>query len=188
MVALAAAGVGSAFAADAHVAVIVQVGAIAALIVVDRAFIPYVDRWRRGARGEEHVGAVIAALADAGWLGLHDVDLGRGNVDHVLVGPGGVLTVETKSHGGNVSVDRVDERMLRQAYAQPKALDRVTETPVSQLLVFRRAFLDRPVSRRRGVTILPARLLAGHLARRPAALSPDEVQALHARLVAALAS
>jgi hypothetical protein len=78
--------------------------------------------------------------------------------------------------------------MLKQAYAQAKHIERLTGHNVTPLLVFSRAHLDRPVSRRRGVTVLPARMLTGHLARRPAQLSGTEVTELHQRLSAALAS
>jgi hypothetical protein len=58
--------------------------------------------------------------------------------------------------------------------------------PVEALLVFSNAYLDRPVSRQRGVLVLPARMLAGHLERRERKLGDSEVERLHARLLAAL--
>lgn len=164
-----------------------EVAVIGATVAIDRFAVPIVDRWDRGARGEEHVGRILDRLAADGWLAIHDATPGRGNVDHIVVGPGGLLTIETKSHGGRIAVDRLDDRMLKQAYAEAKVIERATGRPVTPLLVFSRAFLDRPVSRRRGVTVLPARMLAGHLARRPAELTPDEVVDIHRRLSAALA-
>jgi hypothetical protein len=163
-----------------------ELGTYGGLVLIDRIGLPVVDRWDRGADGEEHVGAILDALAAEGWLAIHDVTVGRGNIDHILVGPGGLLTVETKSHRGRIAVDGLDQRMLRQAYAQAKALERITGRSVAPLLVFSRAYLDRPVTRQRGVTVLPARMLAGHLARREARLSADEVAQLHAQLAAAL--
>lgn len=160
---------------------------LGAIFALDRFEMPRIDRWDRGATAEEEVGRVLDGLADSGWRVLHDVDLGRGNVDHILIGPAGVLTVETKSHGGRLRADRVELKMLKQAYAQAKAVERITGSRVAPLLVFSRAFLDRPVSNQRGVTVLPARMLAGHLARRPGTLSDDEVAALHGRLAAAVA-
>jgi len=94
--------------------------------------------------------------------------------------------VETKSHRGRLTVDHLDERMLRQAYAQAKHLERITGQRVGPLLVFSDAYLDRPVSRRRGVTVLPARMLAGHLDRRHSRLTPAQVDDLHRRLAATL--
>jgi hypothetical protein len=163
-----------------------EVVAIAAMLFLDRVAFPVVDRWDRGADGEEHVGRILDGLHDSGWLTLHDVDTGRGNIDPVLVGPGGVLTVETKSHPGRLAVAHLDERMLKQAYAQAKHVERITGHKATALLVFSRAYLDRPVGQRRGVTVLPARMLGRHLARRRE-LAPPEVADLHRRLSAALA-
>ena len=58
--------------------------------------------WRVGAKGEETVGARLERLVGEGWWVLHAVPVGtRGSdIDHVLMGPGGVYTVNTKSHPG----------------------------------------------------------------------------------------
>lgn len=36
---------------------------------------------------------------------IHDFDTGRGNIDHILVGPKGIITLELKSHRGKVTFD-----------------------------------------------------------------------------------
>ena len=114
-----------------------------------------------------------------------DASVGRGNIDHVLVGRSGVLTIETKSQSGRIAVGRIDQRMLRQAYAQAKAVERITGRDLTPLLVFSRASLDRPLSRRRGVTILLARMLAGHLPqRRTQVTGADDI---HRRLIGSAA-
>lgn len=58
--------------------------------------------WRKGAEGEESVGARLEKLRVHGWQVLHSVPVGeRGSdIDHVLIGPGGVFTVNTKNHPG----------------------------------------------------------------------------------------
>lgn len=58
--------------------------------------------WRIGASGEETVGAKLEKLTGDGWRVLHSVPVGgRGSdIDHVLIGPGGVFTVNTKTHPG----------------------------------------------------------------------------------------
>jgi len=76
--------------------------------------------------------------------------------------------------------------MLKQAYAERKTLERLTGMRADALLVFSRAYLDRPVSRQRGVLVLPARMLAGHLACRERKLDAAEVDRIHSQLVAAL--
>jgi hypothetical protein len=69
--------------------VAVEAVVLAALVVLHRYASPIVDRWRREAESEEHVGTVIAAMRPLGWFALHDISTGRGNVEHVIVGPAG---------------------------------------------------------------------------------------------------
>jgi hypothetical protein len=164
----------------------IELGAIAALKAVERFALPVIDRFIRGARGEEHVGAILESLSDNGWRPIHGAYLGRGDIDHILIGPGGIFTIETKSHQGRIAVANINPAFLRQAYAQRKLVERITDMPTESLLVFSRAYLDRPVSRQRGVLVLPARMLAGHLARREVTLEQSEVERLHSRLCAAL--
>jgi hypothetical protein len=52
--------------------------------------------------------------------------------------------------------------------------------------VFSRAWVDRPLARRKGVRVLPARMLVGHLNKRSAKLSRDEIEQVRERLAAAL--
>lgn len=186
IVAVAVAG-GLAFGIRSAEFVVLELVAMAGMLAIDRFALPVIDRWDRGATGEETVGELLEALSGEGWAAIHDVDTGRGNIDHVVVGPGGVFTVETKSHGGRISVDHIDERMLKQAYAQRKWLENVTGERVEALLVFSRAYLDRPLDRRRGVLVLPARMLCGHLRKRPSVLAPDRARALQERLAVAIA-
>jgi hypothetical protein len=64
--------------------------------------------WRVGAAGESAVGARLDRLVGRGWRVLHGVSLGGGgDVDHLLIGPPGVLVVNTKHHpGARVRVGR----------------------------------------------------------------------------------
>lgn len=60
--------------------------------------------WRLGADGEEKVAARLARVAkrDPRWRFLHSVPVGQGSadIDHVVIGPGGVFTINTKHHKG----------------------------------------------------------------------------------------
>ncbi|MDO8477093.1 MAG: nuclease-related domain-containing protein [Candidatus Rokubacteria bacterium] len=75
-------------------------------------------RYRKGIRGEELVSSLLAGLSDDFYL-INDVTLPghRGNIDHVLVGPCGVVTIETKNYRGVIRCDRdqwfVDGRRIR---------------------------------------------------------------------------
>jgi hypothetical protein len=58
--------------------------------------------WRVGADGEETIGAKLEKLTKDGWYVLHSVPVGKGDsdIDHVVIGPGGVFTINTKKHPG----------------------------------------------------------------------------------------
>jgi hypothetical protein len=131
-----------------------ELAVLLALVAIDRFVVPLVERRDSGATGEEHVGAILDALAPRGWRVVHDIDTGR------------------------IDVDRIDPSMCRQAYAQAKWVEEATGAQATPLLVFSRAYLSRPVARRRGVTVLPARMLSGHLLRRRHALSTAEIERL----------
>lgn len=163
-----------------------EIALLAAIFVVSRYVLPLVERHDRGAKGEEHVGGLLDELGGKGWHVIHDASLGNGNVDHILIGGAGVFTVETKSNPGPVRVARVHGATLSQAQAQRKAIERVTGIEVEPLIVYSRAWVDRPLARRKGVRVLPARMLAGYLDRRKATLSPEQIQRAHEQVAVAL--
>lgn len=89
-----------------------QVGALTAVLVlliillwaIGRSLAGQLDRWRNhylGYFGERVVAEALEPLKARGHLVFHDVPGGdrgqRFNVDHVVVGPGGVFAIETKT-------------------------------------------------------------------------------------------
>ena len=164
-----------------------EVGLLVAMFVVLRYVLPLVHRHDRGATGEEQVGGLLDGLEGKGWHAIHDASLGNGNVDHILIGPAGVFTVETKSHPGPVRVARIHGATLSQAQAQRKAIARVTGMEVEPLIVYSRAWIDRPLARRKGVRVLPARMLARYLDRRSETpMSPEQARRARDDVTAAL--
>lgn len=73
--------------------------------VWDKKTGPVNNRWGERARGEARVGAELEKLYREGFHVFHDWDRGRGNVDHVAVGPQGVFAVETKAWSGEISAE-----------------------------------------------------------------------------------
>lgn len=63
-----------------------------------------VERFFKGARGEERVSGILKTLPDCYHVFNDFVACGK-HVDHVVVGPGGVFAVETKFWRGKVTVE-----------------------------------------------------------------------------------
>ena len=63
-----------------------------------------VERFFKGARGEERVSGILETLPD-GYHVFNDFVACGKHVDHVVVGPGGVFSVETKFWRGKVTVE-----------------------------------------------------------------------------------
>lgn len=145
------------------------------------------SNWVQGAEGEEVVGKALEELRAEGWCVIHDVSFGRGNIDHIVVGPGGIFTIETKSRGGKVWPDRLEPKMLGQAYAEKKTLEAITHMEVQALLVFSRAYIvGKGIAKRRGVTILSIRSLGWFFSRQPAMISPERAEVIYRRLALAV--
>jgi hypothetical protein len=91
-------------------------------------------RFNRGERGERHVADVLEELRCDGYRPIHDIVGDKFNVDHVLVGPGGVFAIETKYRSGKGEItfrdtegvfvgDRLEEKdCLKQARGSAAAV------------------------------------------------------------------
>jgi hypothetical protein len=96
--------------------------------------------WRRGANGERVTALWLGRLPD-GWHVFHDVPVGdRGaNVDHVVIGPSGVFTVNTKNVTGKLWVGAKSIRRnghptdyLRKATAEANRASRLLSTALGR--------------------------------------------------------
>lgn len=63
-----------------------------------------IESFFRGARGEERVANVLSNLPDTYHV-FNDFAVGGDYVDHVVVGPAGVFSIETKSWRGEVDIE-----------------------------------------------------------------------------------
>ena len=63
-----------------------------------------VERFFKGARGEERVSGILKTLPDAYHVFNDFVACGK-HIDHVIVGPGGIFSVETKFWRGRVTIE-----------------------------------------------------------------------------------
>lgn len=146
--------------------------------------------WFQGALGEIAVGKVLDGLGPE-WTVLHAVPVGAGtsDIDHVLVGPAGVFTLNTKHHSGqhvwvgrdvllvagrkqhHLSHARHEasraEKLLSAAVGEP-----VSVTPVVVLVAPKKLTIKQQPS---GVVVLPAGGLRRWLQRRRPVLPEDRV-------------
>ncbi len=151
--------------------------------------------WYLGALGELEVGALLDRLP-AGWYVLHAVPVGdRGaDVDHVVVGPAGVFTVNTKHHAGQrvwvagrtfrvagrpqLHVRNAEHEADRAARRLSAALGvpvAVTVTPVIAVVAAESLTVKAAPDR---VVVVTADRLVRELRRRPGVLSDEQVHRL----------
>jgi hypothetical protein len=64
-----------------------------------RKLIKRARRIRLGRDGERMVAETLQELSQDGWRVFHDVPAHGFNIDHVAIGPGGILAIETKTFG-----------------------------------------------------------------------------------------
>jgi hypothetical protein len=153
--------------------------------------------WRVGAKGEAKVGKVLDKLPD-GWRVLNGVPVGdRGSdIDHVVIGPGGVFTLNTKHHPGGrvwvaeraVMVNGQKTDYLRnsrhEAGRASLLLTRATgfHVDVQSIIVIVSADITRKADPT-GVHVVPREVLKRWLDKRPERLTTESVDAIfeHAR-------
>jgi Nuclease-related domain len=63
--------------------------------------------WRRGAAGERRTARLLSHLEQQGWVVLHDLAVpgSRANLDHLVIGPGGVFVIDSKQYRGRLQLD-----------------------------------------------------------------------------------
>jgi hypothetical protein len=68
---------------------------------------PDTRAWRRGAKGERRTARLLAPLEDRGWAILHDLAMpgSPANIDHLVIGPGGVLVIDSKHYRRQLRLD-----------------------------------------------------------------------------------
>lgn len=145
------------------------------------------DPWVTGLRGERAVGRALEALPPT-YRVLHDLDTGRGNVDHVVIGPTGVFAIETKEWNGRFSSrngrlfhnGREERQVLRQVTGGAVEVRRRLAAAglnvwVEAVVVSSRALVQNGKLRLPRATVLDLAALISHIERARQGLSPDQV-------------
>lgn len=149
--------------------------------------------WRRGADGEQEVGWQLRKLGD-GWKVIHGVPVGTGDtdIDHVVIGPPGVFTLNTKNHlGGRVTVtskaiyvNGTFHPYLAKSRAEGKRATKLLSTSCGyevmvQPLIVVMANELKIKSMTDGVHVVGRKRITRWLLNQPQTLMPDEVDAIY---------
>jgi hypothetical protein len=145
--------------------------------------------WRRGAAGERRTARLLAALERRGWAVLHDLAIPgtQANIDHLVIGPGGVVVIDSKQYRGRLRLDRngmvwhgrhllvpVLRKVLWQADQADEVLG-VADLQVAAVVAVHGASVPWGLLQADGVTVIPARRVPDLLQALPAMLGPERV-------------
>lgn len=158
---------------------------------------PELRRLRQGVDGEKVVGQFLEGLREKGYRVFHDI-LGQSfNVDHVLIGPAGVFTIETKTWSKSTKGEarilfdgekitagsfEPDRDPVIQARAQAGWMKEfLTESTarkfeVRSVILFPGWFVEQAPGTSRQVWVLNPKALESFLSKEPVRLSEDDIK------------
>jgi hypothetical protein len=153
--------------------------------------------WRASATGERLVGAQLAHLVRLypGWRVLHGVPVGGpgADIDHVVIGPAGVFTINTRHHpqgrvrvnGDAVFVSGQRVSWVRSSRFEAAAASRVLSAAVGRPVTVRAlvvtAGADLAIEQQPdGMTVCDRRAVVDLLRKQPTLLSARQVEDLYA--------
>jgi hypothetical protein len=145
--------------------------------------------WRRGAAGERRTARLLAPLERRGWAVLHDLAIPNSpaNIDHLVIGPGGVVVIDSKHFRGQLRLDRdgmvwhgrhLLVSALRTTLWEADQADEVlgiADITVAAIVAVHGASVPWGVLHADGVTVVPARRLPDLLGALPPALGPERI-------------
>jgi hypothetical protein len=129
--------------------------------------------WRRGAAGERRTARLLGPLERHGWAVLHDLAVpgSRANLDHLVIGPGGVFAIDSKQYRGRLQLES-SGRLWHGRYPLAPSLqavsfqaDQAAQVPWGKVVTH-------------GVPVVAARRLPSMLRQLPAVLGPERVAVL----------
>jgi hypothetical protein len=145
--------------------------------------------WRRGAAGERRTARLLGPLERRGWAVLHDLAIPgtQANIDHLVIGPGGVLAIDSKQYRGRLHLDQYGMvwhgrhllvSALRKVLWEADQADEVlgiADITVAAVVAVHGASVPWGCLQADGVTIVPARRVPDLLQALPARLGPERV-------------
>jgi Nuclease-related domain len=148
--------------------------------------------WRRGAVGERRTARLLGPLERHGWAVLHDLAVpgSRANLDHVVIGPGGVFVIDSKQYRGRLQLDSsgrlwhgpylLAPTLRAVSFEADQAAQVLPDPGVAVVPIVAVHGVQVPWGKVvvEGVPVVPARRLPSMLRQLPAVLGPERVAAL----------
>jgi nuclease-like protein len=148
--------------------------------------------WRRGVVGERRTARLLAPLERQGWAVLHDLAVpgSRANLDHLVIGPGGVFVIDSKQYHGRLRLDPSGRLWhgryllaptLRAVSFEADQAAQVLPDPgmaVVPIVAVHGAQIPWGKVVVEGVPVVPAQRLPSMLRALPAVLGPERIAAL----------
>jgi hypothetical protein len=145
--------------------------------------------WRRGAAGERRTARLLGPLERHGWVVLHDLAVSgsQANLDHLVIGPGGVFVIDSKQYHGRLQLDPTGRLwhgryplapVLRAVSFEADQAAQVLPDPgvaVVPIVAVHGARVPWGKVVTDGVPVVPARRLPSMLRQLPAVLGPERV-------------
>jgi hypothetical protein len=145
--------------------------------------------WRRGAKGEQRTARLLAHLKRRGWAVLHDLAIpgSPANIDHLAIGPGGVLVIDSKQYRGRLRLDSYGMlwhgrhllvsplRKTRWEADQADEILGIAEVQIPAIVAVHGASVPWGCVWADGVTVLPARRVPDLLEALPPILGPERI-------------
>jgi hypothetical protein len=156
---------------------------------------PEAVAWRRGAAGERRTARLLGPLQRQGWAVLHDLSVpgSRANLDHLVIGPGGVFVIDSKQYRGRLQLDP-SRRLWHGRYPLVPALRAVSfeadqaaqvlpdpDVVVVPVMAVHGSQVPGGKVVMNGVPVVSARRLPSMLCQLPAVLGPERVADLAAQ-------
>jgi hypothetical protein len=154
-------------------------------------FCPSADTraWRRGATGERRTARLLAPLERHGWAILHDLAIpgSQANLDHLVIGPGGVLVLDSKQYRGRLRLDAYGMlwhgrhllvstlRKVRWEADQADEVLGIAEVQIPAIVAVHGTSVPWGRVQADGVTVVPARRVPDLLQALPPILGPERV-------------
>jgi hypothetical protein len=148
--------------------------------------------WQRGATGERRTARLLSQLERQGWAVLHDLAVpgSRANIDHLVIGPGGVFVIDSKQYRGRLQLDPTG-RLWHGRYSLGSALRAVSfEADQAAQVLPDPGVVVRPIMAIHGaqvpwgkvvmdgIPVVPAKRLPSMLRALPTVLEPERVAEL----------